>query len=137
MTAKESKAVESFFEDRPGALRLFRTVSRFIQMLGSVEMIARKTQLGFRHGRMFAWIWLPQMWIRFQPQQSITLAFMLDRRRVHKRIKESVEPYPGRFMHHVVIERASDFDGLVKGWLRDAHSQAGEPGRRRPRKPTR
>lgn len=137
MNEEELKEVEAFFDGRPGALRLFRKVSRFIQTLGSVELIPRKTQLGFRNGRMFAWVWLPQTWIRSQPEQSITVAFTLDRRVNHKRIKESMEPYPGRFMHHVVIEGAPDFDGLVKGWLRAAYGLAGQPAGRRRRKTTR
>ena len=61
------------------------------------------------------------MWIKKQPPNSITLSFGLDRRVRDQRIKECVEAYPGRFTHHVVITNASEFDRVVKGWLREAY----------------
>lgn len=66
-------------------------------------------------------MWLPQMWVKEQPQDSIVLAIGLRRRVKDKRIKESVEPYPGRFTHHIVIERGSQLDSKVKQWLREAY----------------
>lgn len=122
--------VEQMFGGLPQARGLYDLVEGFIRSLGRVEVVPRRTQVGFRHLRMFAWVWLPQMWIKKQPSESITLGFGLDHRVSDRRIKQSVEPYPGRFTHHVVILRASDFDAAVRGWVREAYKQAARPGRR-------
>jgi hypothetical protein len=113
-------------EDRE-AQKLFRLVTDFLISLGGVESATRKTQVSFKHGRTFAWIWLPQMWIEKQPRSSITLTFGLDHQVRDRRIKQSVEPYPGRYTHHVVITSAAEFDAQVKSWLSEAHRLAGKP----------
>jgi hypothetical protein len=110
MNGRTQQAVEKIFAGRPEAERLFRQACAFIESIGPVEVVARKTQVAFGRKRRFAWVWLPQMWIKRAPDKSITLTFGLRRRVKDRRIKESVEPYPGRFTHHVVIRRAADFD---------------------------
>jgi len=110
-------------EDRK-ARELFRLVARFLKSLGGVERINHRTQVSFRHGRSFAWIWLPQMWIRHQSRGSITLTFGLDHKVRDRRIKQSVEPYPGRYTHHVVLSDSAEFDARVQDWLREAHRLA-------------
>jgi hypothetical protein len=112
---------ERVLAGRPRVRRLYRRVRRFIASLGDVEVILRKTQVGFRRVRMFAWIWLPQIWIRKQPADSVTLSFALDHRLRDKRIKQSAEPYRGRFTHHVVIADVGELDASVRGWLHEAH----------------
>jgi hypothetical protein len=37
---------------------------------------------------------------------------------------EAVEPHPGHWTHHVVIEDETDLDGAVDGWLREAYRLA-------------
>jgi hypothetical protein len=116
---------EALFAGRAESRQLFRLVSDYILSQGAVEIVPRKTQVGFKRARTFAWIWLPQMWIKKQPRGSITLTFSLEHQVRDRRIKQSVEPYPGRYTHHVVITRAAEFDAQVKGWLREAHRLAG------------
>jgi hypothetical protein len=89
--------------------------------LGAVKTQVAKTQISFSTKIGFAWLWLPQMWVKKAPKNSIVLSFGLDRRIVHPRIKESLGTYPGRWTHHVVIEKQSDFDDNVRAWLREAH----------------
>lgn len=62
-------------------------------------------------------------------QNGIVLSFSLGKRVKHSRIKEAKEPYPGRWMHHIVIEKEADFDGNVREWLREAYDFL-KPGRR-------
>ena len=110
MNRRTQQAVEKIFAGRSEAERLFWQACDFIESMGPVEVVARKTQVAFGRKRRFAWVWLPQMWIKSQADRSITLTFSLRRRVKDRRIKESVEPYPGRFTHHAVIHRAADFD---------------------------
>jgi len=125
VSAKSGPSIEEMLSDRPELQALFEHISSFIVSLADVEPVARKTHVAYRRRRAFAWIWLPPMWIRKQPRQSVTLAFSLDHRVSDPRIKESVEPYPGRFMHHVVIGTPSDLDERVESWVREAYDLAG------------
>lgn len=129
----DREAVDRLFANRPGSRQIYDAVEAFIQTLGDVSLAPAKTQVAFAHGRRFAWVWLPQMWIHKQPESSITLTFGLDRQVSDRRVKQCVEPYPGRFVHHVVMTDARDLDEKVMGWLRRAHSLAAQPLPRRPR----
>jgi hypothetical protein len=113
--------VEGLFTERQAAYVLFDVVREYIESLGSISVEATKTQVSFGTKSKFAWVWLPQMWIKKQKDNSITIAFDLDHEVQHTRIRSSVEPRPGRWTHHVVIEKESDFDNNVKMWLREAY----------------
>lgn len=124
MRAPGTWTVEGLFSGRPESLHLFQEVRRFIESLGPVTVEATKTQVSFGAKRKFAWVWLPQIWIRKQPDISITLTIDLDRCVRHDRMRQVVEPYPGRWTHHIVIHQESDFDEDVRGWLREAYAFA-------------
>ncbi len=118
--------IERLFAGRPEAFKLFNLVKGFIESLGPVKIEAAKTQISFGLKTKFAWMWLPQMWIKQQKDSSITLTFDLPIQVQHPRIKESVEPRPGRWTHHVVIEKETDFDTNVREWLSKAYHFAEE-----------
>jgi hypothetical protein len=113
--------VDRLFADWPDAFTLFEPVRAFLARLDGVTMQVRKTQVSFGTARKFAWVWLPQRWIRQQPAASIVLTFALDHHIEDPRIKQAVEPRPGKWMHHSVIEDESDFDEVVQGWLVEAY----------------
>jgi len=115
--------IEGFFEGRPAALVLFNAVCRYIESLGPVTIEPMKTQISFKAIRKFAWIWLPQTWIKKRAEASLTLTFDLDHKVEHPRIEEAVEPRPGRWTHHFIIEKESDLDDDVKGLLREAYER--------------
>lgn len=117
--------VDNFFYGRPEAQGLFDSIDQFIKSLGSITMQVVKTQISYADGYKFAWIWLPQTWTKKRPETSITLTFFLDRRIDDKRITEVVEPRPGKWIHHIVIQKDTDFDDIVKGWIKEAHKLAG------------
>lgn len=113
--------IEGLFSGRPEALKLFYVVKQYIESLGPVKIEAMKTQVSFGVKTKFAWVWLPQLWIGKRPENSITLTFCIGRHIIHDRIAESVEPRPGRWTHHVIIENEADFDENVREWLREAY----------------
>lgn len=116
-----SRTIEGLFEGRPDPYKLFILVRKFIESIGPLQVRVSKTQISFGTKTQFAWVWLPQLWIKKAPQNAIVLSFGLGRRIEHPRISESKEPYPGRWTHHVVIEKESDFDDNVRSWLREAY----------------
>jgi len=118
-----SRTPDQLFAGRPAALALFRTARAFIESLGPVKTEVTKTQVSFGATTKFAWVWLPQLWIRKQPEESIVLTFALRRHVDDRRIKEVVEPVPRRFTHHVVILKEEDLDDAVRGWIREAYEE--------------
>ena len=124
MKTSGNRTIEGLFVGRAEAFRLFNVIREYIESIGPVKIEPSKTQVSFGEKTKFAWIWLPQMWIKKQSENSITLTFSLRRSVKHSRIKSTVEPYPGRWTHHVVIEKESDLDEDVREWLREAYSSA-------------
>ena len=122
MKSPGSWTVEGLFEGRPTAFKLFRMIRRYIESLGPVKLEGAKTQVSFGSRRKFAWVWLAQMWIKKRPETSVTLMFDLGRKIKHDRIESAVEVRPGRWTHHVVIEKASDLDEDVRSWLQEAYA---------------
>jgi hypothetical protein len=125
MKAPGNWTIDTLFEGRPVSRGLFVHVRSYIESLGDIKVEAAKTQVSFGAKRKFAWVWLPQMWIKKAPPDSIVLSFDLPRKVEDPRIKQSVEPYPGRWTHHVVIERPEQLDTQVKAWLTEAYRLVG------------
>jgi len=131
MKAPGKWTIPGLFKGRPGSMRLFRIVRRYVESLGPVRVEAAKTQISFGAKRNFTWVWLPQMYSKKRPENSITVTFDLKDRIKDRRIAQSVVPRPGRWTHHVVIEKPADFDTKVRGWLRKAHSFGQIDGRKK------
>lgn len=121
MKTNEQRALQNLFQDQERSMALFDLVRVFVESLGHVTMKVSKTQVSFATKRQFVWVWLPQAWIKKRQRNTITISFSLGRRVQHKRIEEAVEPYPGRWMHHVLINGEEDLDENVWQWLKEAH----------------
>jgi uncharacterized protein (DUF1697 family) len=130
MKKESGWTIEKLFEGRPAAFRLFEVVRKYLESLGPVEVSPSKTQVSFGLRTKFAWVWLPQMWIKKQPEDSITVTFDAPAQIKDRRIKQSVQPRPGRWTHHVVIRKPSDLDASVKRWLKEAYG-SGQVDRRK------
>ena len=59
------------------------------------------------------------------------LTFGLGERLDSSRLYQTVEPYPGRWTHHLFLARPEEVDGELQGWLADSYRFAQEKGRRR------
>ena len=64
------------------------------------------------------------MYTKKRSENSITLTFAAGRHIINDRIAQAVEPRPGTWTHHVVIEKGSDLDDDVKDWIREAFASA-------------
>ena len=120
---------ERLFDGRPTPLRLYRAIRQRLETFGPLTVRGTDTQVSFRARRAFAWVWLPQRWAEGRPADSVTLTFSLDAPLDDRRIVQVVEPRPGHWTHHVVIQDESDLDGAVDGWLRQAYRLAGGDAR--------
>jgi hypothetical protein len=96
-----------------------------------VKIKVSKTQISFSNRYGFAYVSLPYRRVKGRPDVYIILTFGLGYRLDHPRIMESVEPYPGRWTHHVIIQSEAEMDGQIKEWLREAYHFSNAKQRRR------
>lgn len=92
--------------------------------LGPATVRLTATQVAWRHRVGFAWLWLPGRWLA-QPRAEVVLSLGLRQRLDSARFAEVVEPYPGRFMHHLELRSPQDLDATLAGWVSAAYAAAG------------
>ena len=119
--------VDTFFSREPRALPLYRAVeAAILAALSGVRVDMQRSQITFRlrrtlgRERPLSAVWLPIHGVAGRPEVYVVLTFGLRRRIEDPRIVQAVEPYPGRWTHHVLIAREEDMDEQVLGWLREA-----------------
>ena len=124
-----NKEIEVFFAGKPEAKALFMAVERKIQVIGPAIIKVSKTQISFATRTQFAWVWMPLPTDRKRPLHSLVLSFGCGRRIVNDQIVEAIEPYPGRWTHHVIIAEAADLTSAVDAWIREAYRFSETRGR--------
>ena len=116
--------IEELFAGQDEARQLFDAVQQVVQAIGPVELKVSKSQVAFYHRRAFAWVWRPGQYLSGKTA-PLVLTIGLRRRDGSQRWKEVVEPYPGRFTHHLELYAVLDVDDEVRGWLQEAYHSAG------------
>lgn len=124
-----NKEIEAFFAGKPEAKALFMAVERKIQVIGPAIIKVSKTQISFATRTQFAWVWMPLPTDRKRPLHSLVLSIGCGRRIVHDQIVEAIEPYPGRWTHHVIIAEDADLTSAVDAWIREAYRFSETRGR--------
>ncbi len=117
--------IDELFSGREQARLLFEAVRAAIEAAGPSRMRVSKSQIAFRRRRGFAWVWIPGRYLRYSNTAPLVFSLTLPYRDTSPRWKQVVEPYPGRFIHHLEIYGAGEIDDEVKGWLNLAWSTAG------------
>jgi hypothetical protein len=116
--------LDELFAGRDESRHIFEAVRRVVEAVGPAELRVGKSQVSFRRHNAFAWAWTPGRYLRGKTAPLVlTLAF--PDRDVSSRWKETVEPRPGHFTHHLELCSAADVENEVRGWLRDAWAAAG------------
>lgn len=123
--AADNQSTEAYFQGFHESRMLFDLLLPHIEAAGESEMVVSKTQISFRRRRAFAWVWIPEKHLgrRMAP---LVLSVSLPSRDPSPRWKEIVEPYPGRFMHHLELFSPDEIDEAVRAWLRTAYECSGE-----------
>ena len=80
-----------------------------------------KTQISFRSRYVFAAASLPYRRKKEWPKEYLMVSFGLPAQKKSPRIAASAEAYPGRWTHHVLVERPEDLDAELLGWLDEAY----------------
>lgn len=115
---------DEFFSDNVLSKTLFEAVRREVESLGESSMRVTKSQIAFCRRRGFAWVWTPGQYLKGKTAPLVLTVSLRERDR-SPRWKEIVEPYPGRFMHHLELHKIADIDEEVRGWLQAAWEAGG------------
>ena len=115
---------EQFFGENHIALATFRAVRGALEAgFPDVEVRVSKSQVAFRLGRGFAYLWTPAQYVR-GATAPVVLSIALTDRLDSPRFKEVV--HPGPWIHHLEVRDAASIDDEVRGWLNRAATAAAD-----------
>ena len=120
MLALETAIV--FFQRDPSLLPLYRQVeAAILKRLPETTRRAGKSQIAFRNRYNYAFVSLPTRRVKGRPGRYLILTFGLGHHLEHPRIVEAVEPYPGRWTHHVLVADPAELDEELLSWVEEAY----------------
>jgi len=113
--------IHQFFQDSPQSKPLFDAIAvALLASFPNTSFKIQKSQIALIDQKPYGALWLPIRPIKERPEVSLILSFGLDHKLVHERIVEVNEPYPNRFMHHILISDVREIDETVIQWLTQA-----------------
>jgi hypothetical protein len=115
--------LDEYFKGKDESRKLFEAVRSLIDSLGTAEIRVTRSQVAFRRRKAFAWAWRPDKYLRGKIA-PLVLTIFLPRKDPSPRWKQVVEPYPGRFIHHLELYSTSEIDDKVRNWLQEAWTAA-------------
>ena len=115
--------VLAFLGGAPGPISLFEAWEEAVLACGESTMKVSKTQISWGNPLQFAVLSQPRR--AAQRRTGALLATLgLGRRVEHPHILQAVEPYPGRWTHHLLLTAPEDVDGLLAAWLCQGKTEA-------------
>lgn len=112
-----------FFDRMPQALPLYEAfIEKLDAAVPSYNLSVKKTQISFSNRYNFAFVSLPVRKMKGWPEVCIIVTFGLRDQVTDPRIAVSVEPYPNRWTHHVVVGDAAEIDGQLMAWIQEAYT---------------
>ena len=118
-----------FFRRALELLPLYQTVEQALLSMEQTDGAVQRTQITFSAaGKVFAVVSLPIRRRKGWPERCLVLTFGLGRPLDHPRIAVRVEPYPGRFTHHVLMTAPEELGGELLNWLEEARAFSASKG---------
>lgn len=110
-----------FFNGKPLELALYKTLfQRMEKVVPDASVRVQKSQISFYGRHLFGAVSLPVRRKKDWPEHCIVVTIGLAAQLESPRVAVAVEPYPGRWTHHVLISEEDQIDGELLGWLREA-----------------
>ena len=110
-----------FFNGKPLELALYKTLfQRMEKVFPDASVRVQKSQISFYGRHLFGAVSLPVRRKKNWPEHCIVVTIGLAAQLESPRVAVAVEPYPGRWTHHVLISEEDQIDGELLGWLREA-----------------
>ena len=116
--------IDRFFTGKAQSRQLFDALQQTLKRIGPYELRVSKSQIAFHRQKAFAWVWMPGQYLRGN-LAPLVLTLSFSHPDASPRWKEIVEPYPGRFTHHLELNSVADIDDQVRDWLKRAWENAG------------
>ena len=114
-----------YFDGRPLELSLYEALfSALDAAFPQASVKVQKSQISFYGRHLFAAASLPVRRKKTWPEHCILVTFGLSHRVEDPRIAVAVEPYPGRWTHHVLVSEPGQIDDELLGWLRESYDFA-------------
>lgn len=114
-----------FFDGKPLELGLYEAL--FAQMEAAFPQASvkvQKSQISFYDRHLFAAASLPVRRKKSWPEHCLVFTVGLNRRLESPRVAVAVEPYPGRWTHHILLTAPEEIDGELMCWLEEARNFA-------------
>ena len=106
-----------FFDSKPGLVPIYDALrTALAERYPEVRIKVAKTQISFCNRHLFAMASLP----RRKKDPGLVVSFGLGRRESSPRVMQAVEPYPGRWTHHVPVHAPEEVDRELLSWLEEA-----------------
>lgn len=111
-----------FFAGHEEALPIYLHLREALSALGTeIEVEVKKSQISLKNKRLFGAVsFAPVRPKARRPRSYITVTFGLGHRLDSLRVDAAVEPYPGRWTHHVMLGDSSEIDNELMDWISEA-----------------
>ena len=114
-----------FFNKIPEILPLYKAIEDVIcTEFENVRIKVQKTQISFYNKHLFACASLPNRKLKGWPDICLVFTLGLNRKLNNPRVACAVEPYPGRWTHHILIQSEAEVDAELIEWIREAYAFA-------------
>ncbi|WP_297719381.1 DUF5655 domain-containing protein [Intestinimonas sp.] len=114
-----------FFDGHPLELGLYEALfARMEAAFPQAVVKVQKSQISFYERHLFAAVSLPLRRKKTWPEHCLVVTVGLNRRLDSPRVAVAVEPYPGRWTHHILLTAPEEIDGEMMGWLEEARAFA-------------
>lgn len=114
-----------YFENMPHLYSMYEVLrKKILELHPNIEIKVSKTQISFKNRYIFAMVSKPYRRMKGWPKEYLLVSFGLAYQRLDERIVQSVEPYPQRWTHHVLIEHSEDIDEQLLEWIDEAYEYA-------------
>lgn len=114
-----------FFDGKPLELSLYQTLFlRLDSAFPEGKVKVQKSQISFYGRHLFAAASLPVRRKKDWPEHCLVVTVGLPYRLESERVAVAVEPYPGRWTHHVLVSGPEEIDDELMGWMEQAYSFA-------------
>ena len=111
-----------FWDRQPQLLPLYELLrERLMSAYPEMKIKVSKSQISFYNRHMFAMASPPVRRRKTWPKEFMMVSFGLSYQIDSPRIAMSVEAYPNRWTHHVIVESPEDIDGTPPGWIHEAY----------------
>lgn len=114
-----------FFDGHPLELSLYEALfARMEAAFPQAAVKVQKSQISFYERHLFAAVSLPLRRKKTWPEHCLVVTVGLNRRLDAPRVAVAVEPYPGRWTHHILLTAPEEIDDALMCWLEEARAFA-------------